>query len=75
MIRLVGADIDLTSTGYLVIRWCGLAHLVRLTDTEHDVFLALERDRRAVETEQAARTERTARSREVILRKIRKMAI
>jgi hypothetical protein len=45
MTRLVGADVDMTSSGYLAIRWCGLTHFVRLTAAEFDVFTALERVR------------------------------
>jgi hypothetical protein len=45
MTRLIGADIDLTSSGYLVVRWCGLTHFVRLSAAGYDVFTALERVR------------------------------
>ena len=72
MIPLAGATIDMTSTGYLVVRWCGLTHFVKLSASEHDVFLALERCRVEVEAEQAAKSDRTANARGVILRERQK---
>lgn len=56
MTRLVGADIDLTSTNYLVIRWCGYTHFVRLSAAEADVFQALEKARLEVEAEVKAKS-------------------
>lgn len=57
MTRLVGADVDLTSTGYLVVRWCGYTHFVRLSGTEADIFQALEKDRLAVQEEIQAKSQ------------------
>ena len=52
MISLEGATIDLTSTNFLIIRFSGYTHPVKLTAADAEIFRAINKARI---TEQATR--------------------